>query len=281
MTDFVHLHVHSEYSLLDGACRIKQLVSRVKSLGQTACAVTDHGNMFAAVEFYNECKAQGIKPIIGCEVYVAPRTRHDKIAKIDTSPYHLVLLCKNNQGYQNLIKMVSLGYTEGFYNRPRIDVELLEKYQKITNATDIAIHKRYINAKQQELHMKRHQILMKNRDIEKQLQVVIDATMEVSKLEKLEEHQLEDYKAAEQKETEQFIEEARKVHGDKYDYSKADYQGGRVKVCIICPEHGEFMQEPANHLSGRGCPKCADINRIKSKRNESLEYLQKALNFND
>lgn len=130
MTDFVHLHVHSEYSLLDGACRIKQLVSRVKSLGQTACAVTDHGNMFAAVEFYNECKAQGIKPIIGCEVYVAPRTRHDKIAKIDTSPYHLVLLCKNNQGYQNLIKMVSLGYTEGFYNRPRIDIELLEKYHE-------------------------------------------------------------------------------------------------------------------------------------------------------
>ena len=130
MIDFVHLHVHSEYSLLDGACRIKELVSHVKNMGQTACAVTDHGNMFAAVEFYNECKAQGIKPIIGCEVYVAPRTRHDKVNKIDTSPYHLVLLCKNNIGYQNLIKMVSLGYTEGFYNRPRIDLELLEKYNE-------------------------------------------------------------------------------------------------------------------------------------------------------
>ncbi len=130
MIDFVHLHVHSEYSLLDGACRIKELVSHVKNMGQTACAVTDHGNMFAAVEFYNECKAQGIKPIIGCEVYVAPRTRHDKVNKIDTSPYHLVLLCKNNKGYQNLIKMVSLGYTEGFYNRPRIDLELLEKYNE-------------------------------------------------------------------------------------------------------------------------------------------------------
>ena len=130
MTDFVHLHVHSEYSLLDGACRIKELVSHIKNLGQSACAVTDHGNMFAAVEFYNECKAQGIKPIIGCEVYVAPRTRHDKIAKIDSSPYHLVLLCKNQTGYQNLIKMVSLGYTEGFYNRPRIDIELLEKYHE-------------------------------------------------------------------------------------------------------------------------------------------------------
>lgn len=130
MTDFVHLHVHSEYSLLDGACRIKQLVSHVKKLGQQACAVTDHGNMFAAVEFYNECKSQGVKPIIGCEVYVAPRTRHDKLPKIDASPYHLVLLCKNNQGYQNLIKMVSIGYTEGFYNRPRIDIELLEKYHE-------------------------------------------------------------------------------------------------------------------------------------------------------
>ena len=130
MEEFVHLHVHSEYSLLDGACRIKELVSRVKELGQTACAVTDHGNMFAAVEFYNECTAQGIKPIIGCEVYVAPRTRFDKLPKIDTSPYHLVLLCENNTGYQNLIKLVSKGYTEGFYSRPRVDLELLEKYHE-------------------------------------------------------------------------------------------------------------------------------------------------------
>lgn len=130
MSEFVHLHVHSEYSLLDGACRIKELVARVKELGQTACAVTDHGNMFAAVEFYNECLAQGIKPVIGCEVYVAPRTRFDKIPKIDASPYHLVLLCENNTGYQNLIKLVSKAYIEGFYSRPRIDVELLEKYHE-------------------------------------------------------------------------------------------------------------------------------------------------------
>lgn len=130
MEEFVHLHVHTEYSLLDGACRIKELVSRVKELGQTACAVTDHGNMFAAVEFYNECLAQGIKPIIGCEVYVAPRTRFDKIPKIDTPPYHLILLCKNNTGYHNLIKMVSMGYTEGFYSRPRIDIDLLEQYHE-------------------------------------------------------------------------------------------------------------------------------------------------------
>lgn len=130
MPDFVHLHLHSEYSLLDGACRIKELILRVKELGQKAVAVTDHGNMFAAVEFYNECVAQGIKPIIGCEVYVAPRTLFDKVAKIDTSPYHLVLLCENNEGYQNLIKLVSLAYIDGFYNRPRVDVELLKKYHK-------------------------------------------------------------------------------------------------------------------------------------------------------
>ena len=130
MPEFVHLHLHSEYSLLDGACRIKELVLRVKELGQKAVAVTDHGNMFAAVEFYNECLAQGIKPIIGCEVYVAPRTRFDKLAKIDSSPYHLVLLCENNEGYQNLIKLVSAAYTEGFYSKPRVDVELLEKYHK-------------------------------------------------------------------------------------------------------------------------------------------------------
>ena len=127
---FVHLHLHSEYSLLDGACRLKQLVSRAKELGQTAVAVTDHGNMYAAVEFYNEAVSQGIKPIIGCEVYVAPRTRFDKLHGRDSKPYHLVLLCKNNIGYQNLIKMVSYSYTEGFYSKPRVDLELLERYHE-------------------------------------------------------------------------------------------------------------------------------------------------------
>ena len=127
---FVHLHLHSEYSLLDGACRIGQLVSRAKEIGQTAVAVTDHGCMYAAVDFYNEAVSQGIKPIIGCEVYVAPRTRFDKIHGQDNKPYHLVLLCKDNEGYRNLIKLVSLGYTEGFYSKPRVDVELLEKYHE-------------------------------------------------------------------------------------------------------------------------------------------------------
>ena len=127
---FVHLHVHSEYSLLDGACRIKELVARVKELRQTAVAVTDHGCMYGTIEFYNEALRQGIKPIIGCEVYVAPRSRHDKVHKLDSSPYHLVLLCKDNEGYQNLIKLVSIGYIEGFYNKPRVDVEVLRQYSK-------------------------------------------------------------------------------------------------------------------------------------------------------
>ena len=130
MDNFVHLHVHTEYSLLDGACRIKELVKRVKELGQVAIAITDHGNMCGAIELYNECKSEGIKPIIGCEVYVAPRTRFDKEYKIDTSPYHLTLLCKNETGYKNLIKMVSLGFTEGFYNRPRIDFDLLKEHHE-------------------------------------------------------------------------------------------------------------------------------------------------------
>lgn len=125
---FVHLHVHSEYSLLDGACRIKDLVKRAKELGQTSLCVTDHGNMYGAVEFYNECKAQGIKPIIGCEVYVSPRGRTDKNPKIDEHPYHLVLICKNETGYKNLIKLVSIGYTEGFYYKPRIDIDCLKKH---------------------------------------------------------------------------------------------------------------------------------------------------------
>ena len=123
--DFVHLHVHTEYSLLDGACRIKRLVSRVKELGQTAAAITDHGVMYGCVDFYNECIANGIKPIIGCEVYVAPRSRFDKDSRLDMSPYHLILLCRNNEGYRNLVKLVSAAHTEGFYNRPRCDRELL------------------------------------------------------------------------------------------------------------------------------------------------------------
>ena len=126
--EFVNLHVHTEYSLLDGACRIKELISRVKELGQTAVAITDHGNMYGAVEFWNAARAQGIKPIIGCEVYVARRTRHDREPKLDSSPYHLILLCENNEGYRNLVKLVSYASIEGFYNKPRVDVELLKKY---------------------------------------------------------------------------------------------------------------------------------------------------------
>lgn len=129
MKDFVHLHLHTEYSLLDGACVIKRLVKKIKDMGQSAVAITDHGNMYGAVEFYKTCKKEGIKPIIGCEVYVANRSRFDKIHKIDYSN-HLVLLCKNETGYQNLIKLVSDGYIDGFYNKPRIDKELLSKYSE-------------------------------------------------------------------------------------------------------------------------------------------------------
>ena len=127
---FVHLHLHTEYSLLDGACRIKDLPKKVKALGQDAVAITDHGCMYGVVDLYKACQKEGIKAIIGCEVYVAPRTRFDKVHKVDSSPYHLVLLCKNAAGYQNLIKMVSLGYIEGFYNRPRVDLELLRTHHE-------------------------------------------------------------------------------------------------------------------------------------------------------
>lgn len=126
--EFVNLHVHTEYSLLDGACRIKSLIERIKELGQTAVAITDHGNMYGAVEFWNAAKAAGVKPVIGCEVYVARRTRHDREPKLDASPYHLILLCENNEGYRNLVKLVSIASIEGFYNRPRVDLELLQKY---------------------------------------------------------------------------------------------------------------------------------------------------------
>ena len=130
MTDFVHLHVHTEYSLLDGACRIKDLVKAAKEKGQTALAITDHGVMYGAVEFYKAAKKEGIKPIIGCEVYVAPRTRFQKIKEYDSEYRHLVLLCKNYVGYRNLIAMVSKGFTEGFYSKPRIDEDLLAEHSE-------------------------------------------------------------------------------------------------------------------------------------------------------
>ncbi len=127
---FTHLHLHTQYSLLDGACRIGELVSYAKSLGQSSLAITDHGVMYGVIDFYRECKKAGINPIIGCEVYVAPRSRFDKVYELDREYYHMVLLCENDQGYQNLIKLVSLGFTEGFYQKPRIDDDLLKKYHE-------------------------------------------------------------------------------------------------------------------------------------------------------
>ncbi|MEE1186138.1 MAG: DNA polymerase III subunit alpha [Acutalibacteraceae bacterium] len=127
---FVHLHLHSEYSLLDGACRIEQLCRAVKEQGQDAVAITDHGVMYGCVEFYKAAKKANIKPIIGCEVYVAPRTRFDKIKEFDAEMYHLVLLCKNETGYKNLIKLVSHSFIDGFYFKPRVDIEILEKYSE-------------------------------------------------------------------------------------------------------------------------------------------------------
>ena len=128
--DFVHLHVHSEFSLLDGANRIKDLPVRAKELGMNAIALTDHGVMYGSIDFYKACKKEGIKPIIGCEVYVAPNSRFDKEAGKDNKYNHLILLAKNNDGYKNLSKLVSIGFTEGYYYKPRIDLEVLEKYHE-------------------------------------------------------------------------------------------------------------------------------------------------------
>ena len=130
MSKFVHLHVHSEFSLLDGANRIKDLPVRAKELGMDSIAITDHGVMFGVIDFYKACKANGVKPIIGCEVYVAPRTRFDKEPGIDNKYNHLILLAKNNNGYKNLSKLVSLGFLDGYYYKPRIDKEILEKYHE-------------------------------------------------------------------------------------------------------------------------------------------------------
>ena len=130
MGQFVHLHIHSEFSLLDGANRIKDLPVRAKELGMDAMAITDHGVMYGAIDFYKACKKEGVKPIIGCEVYVAPRSRFDKEPGVDNKYNHLILLAKNNQGYKNLSKLGSLGFIDGYYYKPRIDLEILEKYSE-------------------------------------------------------------------------------------------------------------------------------------------------------
>ena len=128
-SDFVHLHLHTQYSLLDGACRIPEILHLARQYNMDSLAITDHGNLFGAIEFYLEAQKAGIKPIIGCEAYVAPGSRLEKTGSgIEDASYHLLLLCRDEEGYQNLMKLVSIGYLEGFYYRPRIDKEILAKY---------------------------------------------------------------------------------------------------------------------------------------------------------
>ena len=130
MKDFVHLHLHTNYSLLDGACSIKELAKRLKQLGMKSAAITDHGVMYGVVDFYKTLKAEGIKPIIGCEVYMAKHKMSDMRPKIDDDQYHLVLLAKNNEGYKNLMKIVSTGFIDGFYYKPRIDMDVLREHSR-------------------------------------------------------------------------------------------------------------------------------------------------------
>jgi DNA polymerase-3 subunit alpha len=130
LKEFVHLHLHSEYSLLDGACRIPQLVERAAELGMKSLAITDHGVMYGVIDFYKACKKAGIKPVIGCEIYTARRSHKDKDPRLDADQGHLILLAENNRGYRNLIKLVSLGFTDGFYYKPRIDYDQLAEHSE-------------------------------------------------------------------------------------------------------------------------------------------------------
>ena len=129
---FAHLHVHTEYSLLDGSNKIKECVARVKELGMNSVAITDHGGMYGVIDFYRAARAAGIKPILGCEVYVAPGSRFDKeaVGSGDDRYYHLVLLAENDLGYHNLMKIVSRGFTEGYYYKPRVDLEVLQEFHE-------------------------------------------------------------------------------------------------------------------------------------------------------
>ena len=129
--EFTHLHVHTEYSLLDGSNKIKEYVARIKELGMDSAAITDHGVMYGVIDFYRAARAEGINPILGCEVYVAPGSRFDREAGSgEDRYYHLVLLAENNQGYANLMKIVSKGFVEGYYYRPRVDKEVLREYHE-------------------------------------------------------------------------------------------------------------------------------------------------------
>ena len=185
--DFVHLHLHSEYSLLDGACRITEIADRVKECGQSAVAITDHGNMYGVVAFYRACKKAGVKPIIGSEVYVAPRSRFEKANTANEGAYnHLVLLCKNEIGYKNLIYLVSKGFTEGFFSRPRIDIELLSSHHEGLIALSACLAGRlpklllagkYDEAKEHALEMKAifgedYYIELQNHGISEQLEIL-------------------------------------------------------------------------------------------------------------
>ena len=122
---FAHLHTHSEFSLLDGASRVKELIDTAKAMGQTAIAITDHGVLYGAIDFYAGARAAKINPVLGCEMYMAPRSRHDREGRADRDPNHLILLARNDVGYRNLIKLVSRAHLEGYYYKPRIDRALL------------------------------------------------------------------------------------------------------------------------------------------------------------
>ena len=132
MRPFVHLHVHTQYSLFDGLCKIPDMVKRAKELNMPAVAITDHGVMYGVIDFYRAAKAAGIKPVLGCEVYVAPGSRFDKeaVGSGDDRYYHLVLLAENDIGYHNLMKIVSRGFTEGYYYKPRVDIEVLQEFHE-------------------------------------------------------------------------------------------------------------------------------------------------------
>src|SRR6476619_6496929 len=138
-SSFVHLHVHTHYSLLDGACKVNELVKRAKALGMDSLAISDHGCMFGVIEFYNEAKKEGIKPIIGMEAYMAPGDRRDRQQVNGESAFHLLLLAQDLEGYRNLVKLSSIAYREGFYYKPRIDKDVLREYSKGLIATSACL----------------------------------------------------------------------------------------------------------------------------------------------
>ncbi len=247
MPDFTHLHVHTQFSILDGAAKIPSLIGTAKSFGMDALAITDHGNLYGVLKFFAEAKKQKIKPILGCEIYVAARTRFDKVDKIDRSGYHLILLAKNKKGYQNLTKLSSLGFIDGFYYTPRIDKELLKKYSEGLIASSACLGGEVPAAIMKSGESRAEQVLLEYLEIFGE-----DFYLE-----------MQDHGLPEQKSVNEVLVKLAEKHNvkliasnDVHFVKKEDFEAHRILICL---NTGKDLDDPSGmHYSGEEYLKSPD-----------------------